>query len=65
MLLLCHDVGATIEENIGEHPKAFISLASPSLIQPKGTSEITLIAPCNGTKDVDLSTELKIFWKEK
>jgi hypothetical protein len=65
MLLLCHDVGPTIEENIGEHPEAFISSASPSLIQPKGTSEITLIAPCNGTRDVDLFTKFKVFWKEK
>jgi hypothetical protein len=65
MSLLCHDVGATIEENIEEHPKAFISLVGPLFIQPKGTSEITLIAPCNGTGAVDIFTELKVLWKEK
>ncbi|CAM6015269.1 unnamed protein product [Sphagnum balticum] len=57
--------GPTIEENIREHPEALISSAGPSLIQRKGTSEITVIAPCNGTGDVDLFTELKVFRKEK
>jgi len=57
--------GPTIEENIEEHLEAFISSARPSLIQPKGTSEIKLIAPCNWTGDVDLFTELKVFRKEK
>jgi hypothetical protein len=65
MLHLHHNAGPTIEENIREHPEALISSAGPSLIQPKGTSKITLIAPCNGTGDVDLFTELKVFWKEK
>jgi hypothetical protein len=65
ILLLCRDVGPTIEENIREHPEALISSVGPLLIQSKGTSEITLIAPCNGTGNVDLFTELKVFWKEK
>jgi hypothetical protein len=65
MLLLCNDAGPTIEENIREHSETLISSAGPLLIQPKGTSEITLIAPCNGTGGVDLFTELKVFLKEK
>jgi hypothetical protein len=65
MLFLCHDVGATIEKNIEEHPKVFISSIGPSFIQPKGINEITFIAPCNETGDVDLFTKLKVFRKEK
>jgi hypothetical protein len=66
MLCLHHNAGPSIKENnIGEHQEVLTSSAGPSLIQPKGTSEITLIAPCNGTGDVDLFTELKVFRKEK
>jgi len=65
MSLLCHDAGPTIEENIREYPEALISSGGPLLIQPKGTSKITLIAPCNGTGGVDLFTKLKVFRKEK
>ncbi|KAH8938437.1 hypothetical protein BDL97_16G082500 [Sphagnum fallax] len=57
--------GPTIEENIREYPEALISSGGPLLIQPKGTSKITLIAPCNGTGGVDLFTKLKVFRKEK
>ncbi|KAH9538009.1 hypothetical protein CY35_16G082400 [Sphagnum magellanicum] len=57
--------GPTIEDNIREHWEALISSAGPSLIESGCTSQITLIAPCNGTgAGVDLFTELKVFRKE-
>jgi len=64
LLLLCHDAGPTIEENIREHGEALISSAGPSLIESGCTSQITLIAPCDGTGAVNLFTELKVFRKE-
>ncbi|CAK9866793.1 unnamed protein product [Sphagnum jensenii] len=59
--------GPTIEENIREHGEALISSAGPSLIESGCTSQITLIAPCDGTGAVNLFTELKlkVFRKEK
>jgi len=63
-LLLCHDAGPTIEENIREHQEALISSARPSFIQSGCTSQITLIAPCDGTGAVNLFTELKVFREE-
>jgi hypothetical protein len=57
--------GRTIEENNREHQEALISSAGPSLIESGCTSQITLIAPCDGTGAVDLFTELKAFCKEK
>jgi uncharacterized protein YceK len=56
--------GPTIEENIREHREALISSAGPSLIESGCTSQITLIAPCDGTGAVNLFTELKVFRKE-
>jgi len=65
LLLLCHDAGPTIEDNIREHGEALISSAGASVIESGCTSRITLIAPCNGTgAGVDLFTELKVFRKE-
>jgi hypothetical protein len=65
LLLLFHDASPTIEENIREHQEALISSAGPSLIESGCTSQITLIAPCDGTgAAVDLFTELKVFRKE-
>ncbi|KAH8938442.1 hypothetical protein BDL97_16G082700 [Sphagnum fallax] len=55
--------GATIEENIREHREALRS-ACPSFIQSGCTSQITLIAPCDGTGAVNLFTELKVFREE-
>jgi hypothetical protein len=64
-LLLCHDVGPTIEENVREHREALISSTGPSINESGCTSQITLIAPCDGTGTVvDLFTELKVFRKE-
>ncbi|CAK9208892.1 unnamed protein product, partial [Sphagnum troendelagicum] len=56
--------GPTIEENIREHREALISSACPSFIQSGCTSQITLIAPCDGTGAVNLFTELKVFREE-
>ncbi|CAM6015266.1 unnamed protein product [Sphagnum balticum] len=56
--------GPTIEENIREHREALISSAHPSFIESGCTSQITLIAPCDGTGAVNLFTELKVFRKE-
>jgi hypothetical protein len=65
LLHLCHDAGPTIEENIREHQEALISPAGPSLIESGCTSQITLIAPCDGTGAVNnLFAELKVFRKE-
>jgi hypothetical protein len=65
MLLLCHVAGPTFEENIRGHQEALISSAGPSLIESGCTSQITLIAPCDGTgAAVDLFTELEVFRKE-
>jgi hypothetical protein len=65
LLLLCHDAGPTIEENNREHQQVLISSTGPSLIESGCTSQITLIAPCDGTgAAVDLFTELKVFRKE-
>ncbi len=64
MLHLHHNADPTIEENIREHREALISSARPSFIQSGCTSQITLIAPCDGTGAVNLFTELKVFRKE-
>jgi hypothetical protein len=64
LLHLCHVEGPTIEENIREHQVALISSAGPSLIESGCTSQISLIAPCDGTGAINLFTELKVFRKE-
>jgi hypothetical protein len=62
MLLLCHNAGPTIEENVGEGQGVLALSVDPSLNQPRCTSKITLMAPCNCIADI---SDLEVFQREK
>lgn len=62
MLLLYHNAGPTIEENVGEGQGVLALSVDPSLNQPRCTSKITLMAPCNCIADI---SDVEVFQREK
>jgi hypothetical protein len=62
MLLLCHNAGPTIEENVGEGQGVLALSADSSLSQPRCTYKITLMAPCNCIANI---SDVEVFQREK
>ncbi|CAM6015267.1 unnamed protein product [Sphagnum balticum] len=54
--------GPTLEENVGEGHGVFALSVDPSLSQPRCTSRITLMAPCNCIAYI---SDVEVFLREK